>query len=91
MKSDEALGTAIGFTSTMSIIFMICYYFNMTKTPFFLLLVGIMSFGYTLFLLHYYQPKKSIAYYLYLFFGIVLILLPLILSFTTPHENSLFF
>jgi len=90
MKDKHALGQAVGFTSTISLIFMICYTFNMTKTPFFLMLISIMSFGYTLCLLAFNQSKKKASFYVYFSIGLLLIFICVALSFTTPHESSLF-
>lgn len=90
LKNNTDLGQAIGFTLTMSLIFMICYCFEMTQTPFFLLLVSVMSFGYSLCLLAFFKDKKRLSFYLYLFIGSFLIVLCVALSFTTPHEALLF-
>lgn len=91
MNDNKSLGQAIGFTATISLIFMICYTFELTKTPFFLLLVSVMSFGYTLCLLSLNKSKKNYSYYAFLFIGLLLVLLCLALSFTIPHESSLFY
>ena len=91
MNDNKSLGQAIGFTATISLIFMICYTFELTKTPFFLLLVSVMSFGYTLCLLSLNKSKKNYSYYGFLFIGLLLVLLCLALSFTIPHESSLFY
>ena len=90
MDNNKSLGHAVGFTATISLIFMICYTFELTKTPFFLLLVSVMSFGYTLCLLALNKNKKQSSFYTFLILGLLLILLCLALSFTTPHETSLF-
>lgn len=90
MNDNHDLGQAIGFTATISFVFMMCYTFNLTKTPFFLLLISVMSFGYTLCLLGYYKKEKRRSLYTFMGIGLILITLCVALSFVTPHESSFF-
>ena len=91
MNDNQDFGTAVGFVSSISIIFMMCYTFELSNSPFFLLLLSVMSFGYTLCLLAVYKTKKQKSFYSFLAVGIILIGLCLALSFTVPHDGNLFF
>ena len=91
MNNNQELGMAVGFVSSISIIFMMCYTFGLSNSPFFLLLLSVMSFGYTLCLLGIHKTKKQKSFYTYLIVGIVLVSLCVALSFTVPHEGNLFF
>lgn len=88
--NKQDLGQATGFVGTMSLIFMMVYAFQMTKSPFFFLLTSVMSFGYMLCLLALFQETKNKKFFLYLIIGILLIVLCTALSFTIPHEQAFF-
>lgn len=90
MNDRQSLGQAIGFIATISLIFILCYVFQITKTPFFFLLVGIMSFGYMLSLLAFLHEKSTKKFYIYFLIGLFFIILCVGLSFTIPHESSFF-
>ena len=91
MNNQQDFGTAIGFVSSISIIFMMCYTFELTNSPFFLILLSVMSFGYTLCLLAIYKTRAQKSFYPFLIVGSILIILCLALSFSVPHEGNLFF
>lgn len=88
---NETYVDAITFSGTMSIIFTLCYAFNISQSPIFLMLLGLMSFGYMLFLLGFGNTKFGLTQIIYCIVGAFLIGLCLLCSFTLPHTNHLFY
>lgn len=88
---NEAYVDAITFSGTMSIIFTLCYAFNISQSPVLLMLIGMMSFGYMLFLLGFGNTKTGITQIIYCIIGIFLVGLCVLCSFTLPHSPVIFY
>lgn len=90
MKKD-GYPQAIGTVATFTLLFLLIYAFNLTKSPVLLMLCATASLGYTLVLLGFYEKKPILRSSIYIIIGIILILVSVSLSITTPHDTSIFF
>lgn len=87
---NENYTTVISVTGTFTILFLFGFSFNLTKSPMLLLLMGMASFGYMLFLLGFGHTTKNLRTICYMFFGLILIMLSLISVFNMPHAFQIF-
>ena len=82
---------AISIVATFTLLFMLSFMFNLTKSPFFLMLCSTSSLGYMLVLLGLYDRSKKLKTISYILIGFLLIFASVLLTFTMPRANRIFF
>ncbi len=83
-------GHGVGIVAFFTLAFLMLYVFNLSASPFFMMLLSAASFGYLLWLLSNGPECSKIRKIIYRVTAVILIALAILLAAGTPHSRGIF-